>query len=55
MFYLKRGILLVNGRERMSAALVAQQQGMALGRVPAPGSFLEDFDQAAIRVLGMPG
>src|SRR6185503_9077394 len=42
-------------RERMRAALVAQQQRVALSVIPAIRRTLEDLDQPAISVLPEPG
>ncbi len=40
-------------RERMSAALIAQKQRVALGVIPGPSGALHDFDEATVAVLSV--
>ena len=42
-------------RERVRAAFVAQQQRIALGKIPRVGRALLNFHQPAITVLAVPG
>src|SRR5947208_10261760 len=52
---LRRGVLYLEIRERVRAALVADEQGIALGIVSRPPGILQNLDHAAISILPVAG